>query len=74
MIGPMSGVHDRSTPTSATAAISAAPSAVASAGNVRPNPGGRAAAIDGLRGAAALAVIFYHAILACDPSLVDRAL
>lgn len=34
----------------------------------------RSVALDGLRGLAALAVVFYHAILHMDPSLVDRVL
>lgn len=37
-------------------------------------PGGRSTALDGLRGYAAVAVVFYHSILGSDPSLVRAVL
>jgi peptidoglycan/LPS O-acetylase OafA/YrhL len=44
------------------------------AGNEGARQEARAGAIDGLRGAAALAVVFYHAILACGPNLIGDVL
>ncbi len=42
--------------------------------NGTATPGGRNTALDGLRGYAAVAVVFYHGILGADPSLIQSLL